>query len=134
MDELDEKILKFLKEDASMPMTDIAKKLKVPKPTVYVRLNKLKKSGIIKKFTVLLSSPSDKMNTAVIDCKDFLISKMTSRTSGKIVKELKLNTKVEFIVRISDTQLLAGWRGGLELPRLPGVENITGADTLYWKD
>ena len=134
MDKLDEGILKFLKEDALTPISEIASKLKVPKPTVYVRLNKLKKDGIIKKFTIVLSSPSEKINTAVLECKDFLISKMTSKTSEKVISHLKQSTQVEFIIRLSPSQLLVGWKGEMHLPQMEGVEKVSVADTVFWKN
>ena len=53
MDEKDYLILKHLSKDARMPIKKIAKKVKLPRSTVYDRINRMKKSGVIKKFTVV---------------------------------------------------------------------------------
>lgn len=53
MDEKDFLILKYLSEDARMPIKNISKKVKLPRSTVYDRIKKMKESGVIKKFTVV---------------------------------------------------------------------------------
>ncbi len=50
IDSLDIKILVELQEDARKSLREIAEKLGVVEGTVYNRINKLKKMGIIKKF------------------------------------------------------------------------------------
>lgn len=51
-DEIDQKIINVLIQDASLSTHKIAKKTLIPQTTVLNRINKLKKSGIIKKYTV----------------------------------------------------------------------------------
>ncbi|MHA1381741.1 MAG: winged helix-turn-helix transcriptional regulator [Candidatus Helarchaeota archaeon] len=53
LDEIDVKILKKLEEDGRMSFNLIASELKISPPTVKYRIDKLKKRGLIKKFTVL---------------------------------------------------------------------------------
>lgn len=48
LDELDIKILTILMNDASMPYTEIAKKLVVSGGTIHVRMKKMQELGIIK--------------------------------------------------------------------------------------
>ncbi len=50
IDELDVKIVKELQKDARASYRDIASKLKVAEGTVYNRVGKLKKEGVIKGF------------------------------------------------------------------------------------
>ena len=54
MDEKDSLILAELAEDGRQSTALIARKTNIPRVTVHDRLNKLKKSGVIKKFTVSL--------------------------------------------------------------------------------
>lgn len=54
MDDADLAILKFLQEDASMPFTEIARRLKMSESTVRKRVEKMKREGVIKKFTVIV--------------------------------------------------------------------------------
>ena len=48
IDNIDKKILAILMEDASIPYTDIAKKVHVSGGTVHVRMKKLTDLGIVK--------------------------------------------------------------------------------------
>ncbi len=54
LDEVDVKILKKLEEDGRMSFNLIASELEISPPTVKYRIDKLKKRGFIKKFTVIL--------------------------------------------------------------------------------
>jgi len=55
-DDKDLIILKMLQEDSSQPIAQIARAdgVKLSAPSVYERIKKMKESGIIKKYTVLL--------------------------------------------------------------------------------
>jgi Lrp/AsnC family transcriptional regulator for asnA, asnC and gidA len=48
IDKLDKEIISILMKDATVPFTEIAKKLIVSGGTIHVRMNKLKKAGIVK--------------------------------------------------------------------------------------
>jgi len=50
IDEVDIKILKELQEDARKSLKEIAEKVGVAEGTVYNRINKMKRIGLIKKF------------------------------------------------------------------------------------
>lgn len=54
MDDTDLVILNLLQEDASMPFTEIARRLKISESTVRKRVEKLRREGVIKKFTVVV--------------------------------------------------------------------------------
>ena len=51
LDKIDQKIINVLREDASLSTHRIAKKTLIPQTTVLNRIIKLKKAGIIKKYT-----------------------------------------------------------------------------------
>ena len=53
MDELDLKIIKILSENADITTTAIKKEINLSIPAINKRIQALKKSGIIKQFTVL---------------------------------------------------------------------------------
>lgn len=52
MDPKDLEILELLKADGTLPTHVIAKKIGAPTTTVYNRIQRLKKGGVIKKFTI----------------------------------------------------------------------------------
>ena len=53
LDETDQRILGKLMEDASKSLAHIARELDLPRPTVNYRIQRMRKNGIIQKFTVL---------------------------------------------------------------------------------
>ncbi|MEO9891417.1 AsnC family transcriptional regulator [Aurantibacter sp.] len=54
IDEIDNKILGLLSDNAQMPYTEIAKKLVISPGTVHARINKMKTLGVIKGATLSL--------------------------------------------------------------------------------
>jgi len=54
LDETDIEILRMLQQDSSKPFVEIADELDVTDGTIHQRVKKLKKSGIIKRFTIEL--------------------------------------------------------------------------------
>jgi len=65
-DKVDLAILKFLQEDASIPFTEIARRLKISESTVRKRVEKLKQEGIIKRFMVVIEPSKIGLNTVAI--------------------------------------------------------------------
>ncbi len=55
IDEVDKVILRMLQDDARISLRKIAEKLNVSETTVFVRMKKLLKKGIIKRFTAIVS-------------------------------------------------------------------------------
>jgi Lrp/AsnC family transcriptional regulator for asnA, asnC and gidA len=66
IDEIDQKILKLLEEDARLPFLEIAKKLKLSESTVRKRVQALKEKGVIKRFTVEIDPTRIGLNTVAI--------------------------------------------------------------------
>ncbi len=66
IDEIDQKILKLLEEDARLPFLEIAKKLKLSESTVRKRVQALKEKGVIKRFTVEIDPAKIGLNTVAI--------------------------------------------------------------------
>lgn len=66
MDETDLAILKFLQDDSSMPFTEIARRLKLSESTVRKRVEKMRRDGVIKKFTVVIDPSKVGLNTIAI--------------------------------------------------------------------
>jgi DNA-binding Lrp family transcriptional regulator len=58
LDEIDKKILKKLQEDARISFKEIAKEVGTSEATVFVRVKKLQKSGVIRGFRAILNPPS----------------------------------------------------------------------------
>ena len=63
MDDLDRKILELLRQNARMPVKDIAERIALTSPAVSSRIHKLENEGIIAGYTVVLRRPDQ--NTRV---------------------------------------------------------------------
>ena len=125
LDELDRKIISFLKEDASTPLTKIARQLGVPEPTVYFRANRLKREGAIR-YTITLSGDSgEKLRAAVLTPKNFLLSEMTKRIPERIGEALAGEPDVVFAAGTDDNKIFVVWRGSAFDPsRIDGVQRV----------
>ncbi len=55
IDKKDIEILKILEQNARIPITELAKKVKLSHETVRYRLNKLVKNGVIERFTIRIN-------------------------------------------------------------------------------
>jgi Lrp/AsnC family transcriptional regulator for asnA, asnC and gidA len=56
IDKIDHDILRILQKDSSTPFVNVAEKIGVTDGTIHQRIRKLKKSGVIKRFTVELNN------------------------------------------------------------------------------
>ncbi|MFQ5710411.1 MAG: Lrp/AsnC family transcriptional regulator [Candidatus Geothermarchaeales archaeon] len=54
LDRIDREIIKALREDARTPFTKIGRTLGVSDATVHVRVNRMRRAGIIKKYTTIV--------------------------------------------------------------------------------
>jgi len=111
LDDLDRKIIQFLKEDSRLAYTKIAENLKVPDTTVHFRIKKLKKANIIKKFTVLISPESFGYNQgALIKIKvgDHIIKEISVKKTIEIGKIFAQRPNFSFLGTAEDGTILYG--------------------------
>ena len=66
MDEKDLKILEILREDSSIPFTEIARRLRLSESTVRKRVSSMVEEGVIRRFTVVLEPSKVGYNTVAI--------------------------------------------------------------------
>lgn len=98
LDELDEKLLELLREDARESYVDLAKKLGTSEGTVRARLKRLVDTGVVRKFTV--------------------------RTAGGNIKTI-IEIKVETNVHTSDiSSQVAKWKGVEQVFEVSGEHDI----------
>ncbi|MFH1394089.1 MAG: AsnC family transcriptional regulator [Candidatus Micrarchaeota archaeon] len=135
MDDLDRQILELLQRDASMPLTKIAEILQVPKPTVYLRFNKMKENGIIRGFSIVLGSNNGMTaHAAIIKVRDYLLSEMGTRTVNRIGEAFSLRSEVLFAARISRNEIMVVWKGDTFNPaEYREVIDITKLDSAVFK-
>jgi Lrp/AsnC family transcriptional regulator for asnA, asnC and gidA len=54
LDEVDRKIIEILRRDGRIPFTEIGRELEISDATVHVRVKRMQKENIIKRFTVIV--------------------------------------------------------------------------------
>ncbi len=100
LDEKDLQILRELELDSSRSVREIAEKLGMPRTTVQERINKLRKRGVIKRFTVKIDySKIGKPVTAFI-----LISFMP----GPYISQKKLAHQIAMLPDVQEVHLISG--------------------------
>jgi len=86
MDTLDYEILRLLQENSRLSITELSKQIKLSRPSVSERLSKLIESGVIDKFTTLLSTQKLGQNVVF-----FMTISDLKISSDQIVEQLKMN-------------------------------------------
>jgi len=103
LDGLDWKILGVLQENARLSYTEIGRRLRVAHSTVYDRLRKLERFGVIKKYTVLLD-----LNRLGVKNVTALVTIFTDpKESENVAKKLaELNEVLEVSTSLSEELLV----------------------------
>lgn len=91
MDKIDSAIVALLIEDARMPNSDIAKKLKMATSAIWERIKKLEESGIIQKYTAVVNPAALGLNILAF----VSISVVSANWSDKFAKNLKKIKNIE---------------------------------------
>ncbi len=55
LDEVDKRILEVLEKDSRTPLRKISKQVKIPPSTVYGRIKRLRKRGVVRRFVAILN-------------------------------------------------------------------------------
>jgi Lrp/AsnC family transcriptional regulator for asnA, asnC and gidA len=97
MDDKDRKILELLKEDSSLTTRKIAKQTHIPITTVHKRIQKLKASNIIKRYTIELDYDQlgKSLGAYILIQADLKLLKQKHKTQIDIINELKKIDQVE---------------------------------------
>lgn len=103
LDSLDKKILEILNDNAKLTYTEIGKKLGVAHSTVYERVRKLEKYGVIEKYTTVINM--DKMGLKPIMA--IVIVHTDPKESEKIAEKLARRRNIlEVLISLSEELLI----------------------------
>jgi len=94
LDDIDKKILNILQQDSRIPFSRLAKMLNLSEATIYVRIKRLKESGVIKGFYTEIDY--DKIGLNVVA---FVLIKADPKRYENILKQL---TEIKEIYEIYD--------------------------------
>lgn len=97
MDDKDWKIIEVLKEHGDYTVRQIAKKTLLPATTIHNRIRKLKKDGVITKFTVELNPTKTERGFAayVLFSVNLSLLKEKKKTQYDLLKQIKMLPFVE---------------------------------------
>ena len=134
-DQLDRRLLALLRKDARMPIARLAKSLGVSRATIYTRLQKLQRGGIIEGFTVLLNTEIDRRQIRA-----HVLIKVAGKLARATEKQLQAMPEVTALHAISGVfdliaELEAGSAAELNelidtIGELQGVEQTTSSILL----
>ena len=120
MDDKDTKILEILKNDADYTTRQIAKKTLLPITTVHNRIQRLKKTGIIKRFTIELDHTKTGNNFAayILISANLPLLKQKKKSQYDLAKEIKRFGFVE------SADIVGGGADIIAKVRVKGVEEF----------
>jgi len=132
VDDVDKAILRMLQKDARISFKDIAKEVGTSEATVFVRVKKLQKNGVIKAFRAIVNPESVGRNVTA-----FALVKADPRLYPKVLTELRSFDDVCEVydvtgayysiikMRTSTSKQLAE-----VLDRIGQIDGITGTETV----
>ena len=123
LDEKDQKILEVLQEHAEYTTRQIAKKTLLPATTIHHRIQKLRKEGIIRKYTVRLDwgKVGKGFVAYVLIFADLSLLKQKKKTQHDLAEELR---RFSFIERVDIVS------GGTDLVAIIRVKDVEEFDKV----
>ncbi len=100
IDELDLKILQILYEDSRIAFTEIARILDVPDTTVHFRVKKMKKQGIISRFTINIPPQKlgfEHMALLIIDLEELAIPAISKKRTEDFCVKFAEEKEIRFV-------------------------------------
>ena len=100
IDELDLKILENLQKDGRMSFRELGRNLDVPHTTVFTRVERLKKKGVINKFAALVHPHEQNGQLGII------VINSTTSESKKIAEQISRHKEAKRVFRTFDGKVI----------------------------
>ena len=135
MDAIDRKILAHLQEDASISLSDLAGRVHLSKTPCWRRIQKLEKSGVIRRRVVLVDPVKVGQGVTVFvylktnaHNADWL-AEFAERVSAlpEVMEFYRLSGEWDYFIRVSVADISAYDRFYKTLVRNAGLENVTSS-------
>jgi Lrp/AsnC family transcriptional regulator for asnA, asnC and gidA len=105
MDPIDEKILQALRGNSTLSKRKIAKKIGVPLTTVFHRIKRMEKEGIIRKYTVI--TDPEKLGYRI--CAYILVSVKQNPADGRRVSQQKIASYItKMFANVESVAIITG--------------------------
>lgn len=120
-DELDDAILALLTDDARMPVTGLAARLRVARSTVQQRLARLERDGVIAGYTIRRGGPPSEAVRAHVSIV------VEPKRSAEVTRRIGAMPAVELLCTVSGDVDLVAVVAGRSAADLDGVLDAIGA-------
>lgn len=109
LDDLDRAILKILKEDARITISEISEKLGKPESTIHFRIKKLIEKGIVEKYTIVLGEVARPKEVAfvVIGIEKPVIEDFLGRYLEYVSRNLANLPNILLVAKTEDEKIVA---------------------------
>jgi DNA-binding Lrp family transcriptional regulator len=109
LDDLDRAILKILKEDARITISEISEKLGKPESTIHFRIKKLIEKGIVEKYTIVLGEVARPKEVAfvVIGIEKPVIEDFLGRYLEYVSRNLANLPSILLVAKTEDEKIVA---------------------------
>ncbi|WP_461866614.1 Lrp/AsnC family transcriptional regulator [Thermococcus sp.] len=108
LDDLDRAILRLLKEDARLTISEIGEKLNKPESTIHFRIKKLQERGIIGRYTIVVGKDLQPKKVAfvIVKVKTPVIEDFLERYLEYITRTLAMLPNVLMVSKSGDDTIL----------------------------
>ena len=109
LDDLDRAILRLLKEDARLTISEIAERLNRPESTIHFRIKKLLEKGVIERYTIILGDSLRPKAVALIyiQAETPIIEDFLEKYINYIMKTLSILPNVLAVARSGKDSVVA---------------------------
>ncbi len=136
LDDLDRAILRLLKEDARLTISEIAERLGRPESTIHFRIKKLQEKNVIERYTIVLGKDlrPKALGILYIQARTPVIEDFLQKYIAHIVKTLAMLPNVLMVARSGGDGIIAliggdNWEKVQDFVKetvevLPGLERV----------
>jgi Lrp/AsnC family transcriptional regulator, leucine-responsive regulatory protein len=107
LDDLDHRLIDELRNDSRTPVTVLSRRLGIPRVTIQYRLGRLRKSGAIRKFTLLMNRQVEGMSITAFTLVNLVPGAVDQRVVGRSISRLPgvvevhdITGRPDFIVKL----------------------------------
>lgn len=144
LDEKDLKIIQMLRDDCKMPVKNISKKIGSPITTVYSKIKKMEKTGVIKGYKAIVDDKKLGRGVTAFICISCVPGNVNNTSSKSGRSEENISKKLSEIPEIEDVYVVTGpWDiilklkaesveeiGDISLKRIRTIEGVMNTLTL----
>ena len=103
LDEKDIQILRLLQKNSKITIREISKLVKAAPTTVFAKIKRMEKNGIIKEYRAILDSTKLGKGTTV-----FVLASITYRMEGQKLSQREIAKKIAKFPEVQEVHIIAG--------------------------